>query len=163
MLGRLVLSVTRRFSDKFCDPTRFVMGSWYCAATLFLRIPKLCTDLDWTLPYILMLITYTKFVWKNKMLALGVCLPQTCSSAGRRFATSKSRLHYYQRIVSFPQRLSSKFDELPCKLDPTENPRSFEKYPTLPIKVERAPGGTGDATAKMVRCRPKAGCVQATG
>ena len=32
------------------------------------------------------------------MLALGVCFPQTCSSAGRRFAASRSRLHYHQRL-----------------------------------------------------------------
>jgi len=27
---------------------------------------------------------------------------------------------------------NKKFDELRCKLDSTENPRSFEKYPTPP-------------------------------
>ena len=35
--------------------------------------------------------------------ALGVCFPQPCSNSGRRFAASGSRLHYYRRIVSFPQ------------------------------------------------------------
>jgi len=38
-------------------------------------------------------------------------------------------LQYYRRIVSFPQQ---NFDEMRCKLDFTENPRSFEKYPTPP-------------------------------
>jgi len=64
--------------------------------------PKQCTDLDWTHLYCFIL-TYTTFVWKNKMPAPGVCLLQTCSSAGRRFAASKSRLHYYQRILWSPQ------------------------------------------------------------
>ena len=45
-----------------------------------------------------------QFVQKNKMLALGNCLSQLCSSAGRRIAASKSRLQYYRRIVSFPQQ-----------------------------------------------------------
>jgi len=37
------------------------------------------------------------------MLALGVCFLQPCSSAGRMFAASRSHLHYYSRIVSFPK------------------------------------------------------------
>ena len=41
---------------------------------------------------------------KTKMSALSVCFPQTCSSAGCRFAASRSRLHYYRRIVSLPQQ-----------------------------------------------------------
>jgi len=65
----------------------------------------MCTDLDWTLLYILNLRTHTTFVWKNKMLALGGCLPQPCSSAGRRFAASRSRLQY----SSFPRGWNSKW------------------------------------------------------
>ena len=41
---------------------------------------------------------------ENKMLALGVCFPQPCSSAGRRFSASRSRFQNYRRIVSFPQQ-----------------------------------------------------------
>jgi len=40
---------------------------------------------------------------KYKMPAVGVCCPQPCSSAGHRFAASRPGLHYYRRIVSFPQ------------------------------------------------------------
>jgi len=80
------------------------IGSRHPAAAFGLHVLKLCTDLDSTLLYILILGAYSKFVWENKMLALGVCLPQTCSSAGRMFAASRSRLHYNQRIVSFPQK-----------------------------------------------------------
>jgi len=46
---------------------------------------------------------FSKFVWKNKMLALSVCYPQPCSSAGCRFAVSRSRLDCFRWIVSFPQ------------------------------------------------------------
>jgi len=97
-----------------------------------IQTPKLCTDLDLSLFYILIMGTYHKFARKNNFLALGVCHPQPsgCSSAGCRFATSRSRLQNYRRIVSFPQK---KIDEMRCKLDSTENPRSFEKYPTPPV------------------------------
>jgi len=63
-------------------------------AVFFLQVPKLCTDLDRTLLYVLILRTHNKFVLKKYMLALGVCFLQPCSSAGRRFAASRSRLHY---------------------------------------------------------------------
>ena len=32
---------------------------------------------------------------------------------------------------------NNEFDEMPCKLDSTENPRSFEKYPTPPYTGRR--------------------------
>jgi len=35
---------------------------------LFSQLPQLCTDLDPTLLYILILGTYSKFAWKNKKL-----------------------------------------------------------------------------------------------
>jgi len=50
------------------------------------------------------------------------------------FAASGSRLQYFQQIISFQ---SQKFDEMQCKLDSTENPRSFEKYPTPPLPTGR--------------------------
>jgi len=55
---------------------RFVR-SRHCAAAFFLQVPKSCTDLDPTLLYISTFGTYSRFVRKNKMLALGVCLPQS--------------------------------------------------------------------------------------
>jgi len=72
-------------------------------AAFFLQVLKWCTDLNQTLLCILISGTYTKCVWKNKILALGICFPQPSSSAGCMFAASKSRLQYYRRIVSFPQ------------------------------------------------------------
>jgi len=71
---------------------------------LFSQVPKKCTDLDLSFLYILILRTYSEFTRKNNFLALGVCFLQPCSSTGRRFATSRSRLQYYRRIVSFPQQ-----------------------------------------------------------
>jgi len=65
---------------------------------------KLCTDIDLILLYVLILGTYSKCARKNNFPALGVCFPQPWSSAGRRFATSRSRLQNYWRIVSFPQQ-----------------------------------------------------------
>ena len=77
---------------------------WQCTADLQTQVPKLCTDPDLGLLYILILGTYSKFARKNNFLALGVCSPQPCSSAGRRFAASGSRLQNYRRIVSLPQQ-----------------------------------------------------------
>jgi len=48
--------------------------------------------------------TYGKFARKNVFPALGVCFPQPCSSDGRRFAASRSRLQNYCWIISFPQQ-----------------------------------------------------------
>jgi len=82
----------------------FFPGSRHCAAFLFSQVPKKCTDLGFSLLYILTLGTYSKFARKDIFLAPGVCFPQPCSSAGRRFAASRSRLQYHRRIVSFPQQ-----------------------------------------------------------
>ena len=88
-------------SDFSCVET---LRSRHCVAVLQTQVPKLCTDLDISLLYILILRTYSKFARKNNFIALGVCFPQPCSSAGRTFAVSRSRLQYYRRIVSFPQQ-----------------------------------------------------------
>jgi len=53
---------------------------------------------------ILTLGTYSKLARENNFLALGVCFPQPCTSAGRRFAASRSRLQNHWRIVPFPQQ-----------------------------------------------------------
>jgi len=51
-------------SDFSCVETRFFPGSCHCAAVLQTQVPKLCTDLDISLLYILILGTYTKFARK---------------------------------------------------------------------------------------------------
>jgi len=83
---------------------RIKNGFCHCAAVLPTQVPKSCTALDLSLLYILTLGTYSKFARKNNFLALGVCFPQLCSSAGRRFAASRSRVQNYRRIVWFPRQ-----------------------------------------------------------
>ena len=66
----------------------FFLGFCHCAAVVQTQVPKLCTDLDLGLLYILILGTYSKIAssWKNNFLALGVLLsaallerwPQVC-------------------------------------------------------------------------------------
>jgi len=65
------------------------IGFCFCALVLQTQIPKLCTNLDLSLLYILILGTYSTFARKNNFLALGVCFPQPCSSTGRIFAASR--------------------------------------------------------------------------
>jgi len=80
-------------SNELCVQTRFKIRSRHCADAFSLQVPKSCTDLNPTLLCTLIFRTHTKFVRENKMLALGVCFPQPCSSAGCRFAVSRSRLN----------------------------------------------------------------------
>ena len=114
---------------KTCLAAEFI-GSRHCAAASSLQVSKSCADLDPTFSYISILRTHTKFVQENKMLALGVCLPHPCTSDGRRFASSGSRLNYHLTICLF---LQEKFDEMLCKLDSSEFARSFELTLTLPL------------------------------
>jgi len=95
-----------------------------------LQVPKLCRDLDWTLFCILKYWPYSKFVSWNKMLMFTVCLTQICSSAGRRFVASKSRLQYYRlgRIFSFSQQKFRWNAARRCKLNSTANLRSFQLH-----------------------------------
>ena len=94
-------------SDMSCVEKLFFPGSRHCALVLQTQVPKLCKDLHLSLLYILIFGTYSKFARKNNFLALCVCFPQPCSSAGRLFAASRSRLQYYRRIISFPQQKNS--------------------------------------------------------
>jgi len=84
-----------------------------CRNTFFFRksplrcgSPNACAQ-NLRLLYILILGTYSKFARKHNFLALDVCFPQLCSSAGRRSAVSRSRVQNYRRIVLFPQQKKS--------------------------------------------------------
>jgi len=90
--------------QKVLRPSMFFNWKSAPRSRIFWQIPKSCTDLDLTLLYILTLGTCSRFARKNKILLLGVCFPHTCTSAGRMFAASRPRLHYYQPILSFPQQ-----------------------------------------------------------
>jgi len=56
-----------------------------------------------------------------------------CRSTDRALATFLLRQdHVYSTTDESFRFHNNKFDEMRCKLDSTENPRSFEKHPTPP-------------------------------
>jgi len=59
--------VTGALDSKSCLAAKFI-ESHHCTAAFSLQVPKSCTHLDFTLFYILIFRTYTKFVRKDKML-----------------------------------------------------------------------------------------------
>ena len=63
----------------------FFLGVCHCAAVLHTQVPKLCTDLDLGLLYILILGTYNKFARENNFLSLGVCFPQLSAALLERW------------------------------------------------------------------------------
>ena len=65
---------------------------------LLLNVIKTIIIIELSLLYILILRTHSKSLCVNTFLALGVCFPQTCLSAGRMFTASRSGLHYCRRI-----------------------------------------------------------------
>ena len=115
------------------------IGFCHCAAVLQKQVPKLCTDLDLSLLYILIFGTYSEFARDNNFLALGVCFPQSCPSAGRRFAVPRSRVQTTDESFRYHKFF---VDEIRCKLDSSENPRSFEKYPIPTLRVDLNPSKT---------------------
>jgi len=114
----------------FLRRNTFFSGSRHCAAVLQTQVLKLCTDLHLSLLYILLLGTYSKFAQKNEFLALGVCFPQPCSSA--LAACLPRQDHVYKTTEESFRFHNQNFDKMRCKLDSTENPCSFKKYPTPP-------------------------------
>jgi len=122
-------------SDFSCAETRFFSGSRHCAAVLQTQVPKLCTDLDLSAFYILILGTTSKFTRKNNFLAIGVRFPQPCSSGLRALAACLPRQDHVYSTTDESESFrfhNEKFDEMRCELDSTENPCSFEKYPIPP-------------------------------
>ena len=97
----------------------FLHRSCHCAAVLHMQIPKLCTDLDSSLFYILIIGTCSKFARKNNFLALGVCFPL---SPARALAACLPRQdHVYSTTAESFRFHNKNFDEMRCKLDSTEN------------------------------------------
>jgi len=125
---------------KTCFAIEFV-GSWHCTAAFFLPVLNSCTDLDPTFLYISILRTCTKFVREYKLLALGVCLLQPCSSAGRRFAVSGSRLNHYRTIISFPQELWTNSMKYFGNWFPANFARSVEQNLSLPSNEHKQRSG----------------------
>jgi len=72
------------------------IGIWHCAAVLQTQVPKLCTHLDLSLLYIMILGTYIKFARKINFLALGVYCPAGQSA----FPRSRAQLKLGEEIES---------------------------------------------------------------
>jgi len=72
------------------------IGFCHCAVVLQAQVPKLCTDLDLSLLYSLMLGTHSKFARKIKFLALGVYCPAGQSA----FCRSHPQLKLGEEIKS---------------------------------------------------------------
>ena len=105
------------------------IGFCHCSAVLQTQVSKLCTDLDLSLLYILILGTYSKFARKNNFLALCVCF----RSLARALAAGFPRQDHVYSTTDVSFRFHKKrIDEIRCKLDSTENPLLFGKYPTPP-------------------------------
>jgi len=101
----------------------FFFASRHCTAVLFSQVLKKCTDLKLSLLHILISGTYGKFARKNNFLALGVCFPQPCSSAGAGLLRQDYVYITTDELFRFH---NNELDEMPCKLDSTENLRPFE-------------------------------------
>jgi len=81
--------------QNFQWPNAFFSWSRHCTAVLCTQVHKKCTDLNLNFVYNLISGTHGEFTRKFLFLALSVCFPQTCLSVDRRFAASKSCLHYF--------------------------------------------------------------------
>ena len=102
------------------------IGFCHCTVGFETQVQKLCTDLDLGLLYILILGTYSK---SGKYFPSARCLlstallehwPQVCRAKINVYKTTDESFRFHNK----------NFDEMRCKLDSTENPRSFEKYST---------------------------------
>ena len=69
---------------------------WHCAAVLQTQVLKLCTDLDLSVMYIMILGTYNKFARKINFLAVGVYCPAGQSA----FRKSRPQLKLGEEIES---------------------------------------------------------------
>jgi len=72
------------------------IGFCHCASVFQAQVPKLYTDLDLSLLYILILGTYSKFARKISFLALGVYCPAGQSA----FRKSRPQLKLGEEIES---------------------------------------------------------------
>jgi len=75
---------------------------------------------------------YSKIACDNEMVAcsarclLPAAMPEHCPHV------CCVKIMFGLLLTKFVRFHNDEFDEMPCKLDSTENPRSIEKYPTLP-------------------------------
>ena len=64
--------------------------------------------------------------------ALSVCCPQPCSSAGYMFTREHNAWITTHQLGCF---LKNELYKMPCRIDSTENPRSFRTPPSNPLYV----------------------------
>ena len=138
-------------SDFSCLETLFFTGSRHCVAVLQTQVPKLCIDLDLSLFYILILGTYSKIARKNFFSQRSAFA--FCSLAWVLAACLPCQDHVYSTTDESFRFHNKKFDKMRCKLDSTENPRSFEKYPTPPLRVDLNPSKTKSKKSQVRNVR----------
>ena len=106
------------------------IGISHCAAVLQTQVPKLCTDLDLGLLYI---VIYQEHIANSLGKIISYRSAFAFRSSARALAAGLPRQDHVYKTTNESIRFHSKtFDEIRCKLYSTENPRSFEKYPTPP-------------------------------
>ena len=98
---------------------------------LFAR-PKVVHGPRSDLLYILTLGTYSKIAREN----ISQRSAFASRSHARALAAGLPRQDHTDPFVRFHKQ---KFNEMPCRVDPTQNLHSFEKYPTLPQDRVRSP------------------------
>jgi len=95
---------TAQCRDEFCGQTRskFLIRSRHRAAPFKVLRLFACTEIVQRPRPHSPSIIWNKNIWqirtKNKMPELGVCFPLPCSSAGRMFTATTSRVGYYGLI-----------------------------------------------------------------
>ena len=112
-------------SNSFWNRKSALCGRIFFASTEIMHRPRSNFPLHIFCLFVclgLILRTHAKFVCKIKMLALGVCFPQPCSSDGRRFAAQD---HVGVTTNHFVRFHKDEFNEMLCKLEFTEFARSF--------------------------------------
>jgi len=105
------------------------MGVCHCAAVLQTQVPKLCTDLDLGLLY----ICREEHVANSPAKIISYRSAFAFRSPARAQATGLPRQDHVYKSTDESFRFHYKLlDEMRCKLDSTENLRSFEKSLTPP-------------------------------
>jgi len=89
------------------------------------------------------------------MIALGVCFPRPSCSHARALAAGLSSQDHVRfttdQLVRFHK---NQFDEIPRKLDSSEIPRSFGKYPTPPSSQSELPSMRNMIAAAVLPWKP---------
>ena len=115
-------------SDFSCVETRFFPGSRHCASAPQMQVLKLCTDLE-----IQSTFCYLEHIANLLEKIISKRLAFVFRSPARELAAGVLRQdHVYKTTDESFHFHNKQIDEMRCKLDSTENLRSFEKYPTLP-------------------------------